>query len=110
MTSLLEYLDSDCEITVLPHPKAPGMAVVPPCTHLHSAAARALDPVKDGAHDSRAELHRERLSRAEDGVADRHTGCGGKFKADDLSHQLTVADAHQLVHGGSRHRGGRHHC
>ena len=34
MTSLLEYLDSDCEMTVLPQPKAPGMAVVPPCTHL----------------------------------------------------------------------------
>lgn len=23
-------------MTVLPHPKAPGMAVVPPCTHLHT--------------------------------------------------------------------------
>lgn len=30
--SELEYLDSDWEITVLPQPKAPGMAVVPPCT------------------------------------------------------------------------------
>lgn len=35
MTSLLEYLDSDWEMTVLPQPKAPGMAVVPPCTHLY---------------------------------------------------------------------------
>ena len=34
MTSLLEYLDRDWEMTVLPHPKAPGIAVVPPCTHL----------------------------------------------------------------------------
>ena len=34
MTSELEYLDRDCEMTVLPQPKAPGMAVVPPCTHL----------------------------------------------------------------------------
>ena len=34
MTSELEYLDSDCEMTVLPQPKAPGIAVVPPWTHL----------------------------------------------------------------------------
>ena len=34
MMSELEYLDSDCEMTVLPQPKAPGMAVVPPCTQL----------------------------------------------------------------------------
>lgn len=34
MTSELEYLERDCEITVFPHPKAPGIAVVPPCTHL----------------------------------------------------------------------------
>jgi len=34
MTSLLEYLDRDWEMTVLPQPKAPGMAVVPPCTQL----------------------------------------------------------------------------
>ena len=35
ITSLLEYLESDWEMTVFPHPKAPGIAVVPPCTHLH---------------------------------------------------------------------------
>lgn len=35
MTSLLEYLDKDWEITVFPHPKAPGIAVVPPWTQLH---------------------------------------------------------------------------
>lgn len=34
MTSLLENLDNDWEMTVLPQPKAPGIAVVPPCTHL----------------------------------------------------------------------------
>ena len=34
MTSLLEYLDKDCEMTVFPQPNAPGIAVVPPCTHL----------------------------------------------------------------------------
>uniref|UniRef100_A0A0E9RXD9 Uncharacterized protein n=1 Tax=Anguilla anguilla TaxID=7936 RepID=A0A0E9RXD9_ANGAN len=39
MTSLLEYLERDCEITVLPHPKAPGMAVVPPWTHGKSASS-----------------------------------------------------------------------
>lgn len=35
MTSLLEYFERDCEITVFPQPNAPGIAVVPPCTHLH---------------------------------------------------------------------------
>ena len=30
MTSLLENLETDCEMTVLPQPKAPGMATVPP--------------------------------------------------------------------------------
>ena len=34
MMSLFENLDSACEMTVLPQPKAPGMAVVPPCTQL----------------------------------------------------------------------------
>lgn len=34
MTSELEYLDKACEMTVLPQPKAPGMAVVPPWTQL----------------------------------------------------------------------------
>jgi len=34
MTSELENLDSVWEMTVLPHPKAPGMAVVPPWTQL----------------------------------------------------------------------------
>jgi len=42
MTSELEYLDSDCEITVLPHPKAPGIAVVPPCTHLQNMRKQKL--------------------------------------------------------------------
>jgi hypothetical protein len=32
--SLFENFDNDWEMTVLPHPKAPGIAVVPPCTHL----------------------------------------------------------------------------
>lgn len=34
ITSELENLDKLCEITVFPHPKAPGMAVVPPKTQL----------------------------------------------------------------------------
>ena len=33
-TSLFENFDSDCEMTVLPQPNAPGTAHVPPCTHL----------------------------------------------------------------------------
>lgn len=32
MASELENLASDCEITVLPQPKAPGTAQVPPST------------------------------------------------------------------------------
>jgi hypothetical protein len=36
MTFELEYLERDCEMTVLPQPKAPGMAVVPPCTQLQT--------------------------------------------------------------------------
>ena len=32
MASELEYLDSACEMHVLPQPKAPGMAQVPPST------------------------------------------------------------------------------
>ena len=34
IASELENLERDWEITVLPHPKAPGIAVVPPWTHL----------------------------------------------------------------------------
>jgi hypothetical protein len=40
MISLFENLDTACEITVLPQPNAPGMAVVPPCTHLHIDEAK----------------------------------------------------------------------
>lgn len=32
-----------------------------------------LDTVKDGAHDSWSELHRERFACPKDGVTDRHT-------------------------------------
>lgn len=35
ITSELEYFDKDWEITVFPQPKAPGIAVVPPCTALN---------------------------------------------------------------------------
>lgn len=38
--SELEYLERDCEITVLPQPKAPGMAVVPPWTQLRRVNQR----------------------------------------------------------------------
>jgi hypothetical protein len=39
MPSELEYLDSACEMTVLPQPKAPGMAHVPPSTDGKSASS-----------------------------------------------------------------------
>lgn len=35
ITSEFEYLDKAWDITVFPQPKAPGMAVVPPCTQLN---------------------------------------------------------------------------
>ena len=47
MPSLLEYLDSACEITVLPQPKAPGMAHVPPSTD-GNITSRTLCPVRSG--------------------------------------------------------------
>ncbi len=47
MTSELLYLLSDCEMTVLPHPKAPGIAVVPPCTTGNSASSTRW-PVSSG--------------------------------------------------------------
>lgn len=39
MMSLLENLDTLCEMTVLPQPKAPGMQTVPPCTLGNSASS-----------------------------------------------------------------------
>mmetsp|Transcript_17529 Transcript_17529/g.68000 ORF Transcript_17529/g.68000 Transcript_17529/m.68000 type:complete len:250 (+) Transcript_17529:1102-1851(+) len=47
MQSELENLETDCEITVLPQPKAPGIAVVPPCTH-GKRASRTRCPVSRG--------------------------------------------------------------
>lgn len=47
MTSELEYLDKAYEIQVLPHPKAPGMAQVPPNTDGNSASS-TLYPVSSG--------------------------------------------------------------
>lgn len=41
---------------------------------------RTLDAVKDGAHDSRPELHREGFPRPEDRVTDGHTGCGIRLR------------------------------
>lgn len=41
MASEFENLDSDWEITVFPHPKAPGTAHVPPCTDLATAREEA---------------------------------------------------------------------
>jgi hypothetical protein len=39
MMSLFENFDSACEMTVFPQPKAPGIAVVPPCTQLPCTSA-----------------------------------------------------------------------
>ena len=44
--SLFEYLDSACEITVLPQPKAPGIAVVPPCTQLYIIEQKEVEHAK----------------------------------------------------------------
>lgn len=38
--SLLENFDKAWEITVLPQPNAPGIAVVPPCTQLIQVSRR----------------------------------------------------------------------
>lgn len=47
MRSELENFESACEITVFPHPKAPGMAQVPPCTE-GSRESRTRWPVISG--------------------------------------------------------------
>jgi hypothetical protein len=43
--------------------------------HLVDVLERPLDSIKDGAHDSRAEFHREWFACSEDGVADCDAGC-----------------------------------
>ena len=70
-----------------------------------------LDAVEDRAHDARAELDGEGLLLPEDGVANGEAGGvlvdldGGRvaLELDDLADELEVADAHELVHGGSAH-------
>jgi len=47
MTSELEYLDKAYEIHVFPHPKAPGIAAVPPKT-VGNKASNTLYPVING--------------------------------------------------------------
>jgi hypothetical protein len=42
MMSEFEYLLRLWLITVLPHPNAPGIAVVPPCTHLSTLPSALL--------------------------------------------------------------------
>ena len=46
-TSVLEYLERAWEIQVFPHPKAPGIAQVPPKTEGKSES-KTLYPVKSG--------------------------------------------------------------
>jgi len=41
MMSLFENFERACEMTVFPQPKAPGMAVVPPCTQLNKVKTRS---------------------------------------------------------------------
>jgi hypothetical protein len=47
MASLFEYFDNAWEMTVLPHPNAPGMAHVPPST-LGNMTSKTLCPVNRG--------------------------------------------------------------
>ena len=47
MQSEFEYLDSACEMTVLPQPKAPGTAQVPPSTD-GKRASMTRWPVRSG--------------------------------------------------------------
>ena len=47
MTLEFEYFERACEMQVLPQPKAPGIAVVPPCTHGNNAS-NTLCPVSRG--------------------------------------------------------------
>ena len=75
-----------------------------------------LDAVEDGAHDAGAQLHGQRLLLAQHGVAHRQPrrvlvhldGRRVALQLDDLAHQLRVAHAHQLVHGGAAHAVGHH--
>mmetsp|Transcript_40100 Transcript_40100/g.123888 ORF Transcript_40100/g.123888 Transcript_40100/m.123888 type:complete len:654 (-) Transcript_40100:17-1978(-) len=79
--------------------------------HAEDGVERALDAVEDLAHDARAELERERLAGAVDGVAHGeaagllvHLDRGGvALKADDLADEAERADLHQLVHGSAGH-------
>eukprot|EP00968_Pinguiococcus_pyrenoidosus_P006099 scaffold405_cov243-Pinguiococcus_pyrenoidosus.AAC.15 len=84
--------------------------------HVRDVRQRALDAVEDGAHDSRAQLHRQRLARAQHGVPHREARCvlihldTGRVRGelDDLAHQFRVAHLHQLVHGRTAHVLGDH--
>ena len=64
MTSELENLDSDWEMTVLPQPKAPGIAVVPPCTHLwfDNVKKRITETTSSRAKIKTVLTERERLA------------------------------------------------
>ncbi len=46
--SLFENLERAWEMTVLPQPKAPGIAVVPPCTHLYRVVSNAISRIGYG--------------------------------------------------------------
>jgi len=54
MTSELEYLERAWEIHVFPHPKAPGIAQVPPNTD-GKRASSTLCPVKSGVSPAKCD-------------------------------------------------------
>lgn len=54
ITSEFEYLDRAYEIHVFPHPKAPGIAHVPPNTDGKSASS-TLYPVKSGVSPAKCD-------------------------------------------------------
>ena len=70
--SLFENLDNACEMTVLPHPNAPGIAVVPPCTQL---GALSVVPVILSTINAREES-------IEDTLASKQRVVGGVLLSD----------------------------
>lgn len=57
MPSLLLYLDSACEMTVLPQPKAPGMAHVPAKGNAPEFTARYVDFNLTTLHQAHTNSH-----------------------------------------------------
>jgi len=70
-----------------------------------------LDTIEDSVHDTGTQLDRQSLVLADDGVSHSQStgvlidlnGSSVALQANDLSHQLVVADADQLEHCRSGH-------